>query len=233
MGKDVCDDCCRRSITLKKELPYKRINTYDEVNEYKNNLMLKILYPDTLFQKETNSIKLLSIAIILKEKYSVSKAYDTIFNFLKDIKSDELNIEEIKEKWALNDIQTEVKNTEERKDYRQLYERPFRCYDGDYVRSKTERDIDNFFFENRIWHIYEKEYTAPSGQKYYPDFYLPDHNLYIEYFGLTSDEYVSKMQEKISMYQMDKDIKFEYLTGEDDTNIVEKLTDICAKHNIK
>ena len=109
----------------------------------------------------------------------------------------------------------------------------FKCNDGDYVRSKAEREIDNFFFSNRIWHIYEYRYEHPTTKEWAaPDFYLPDYNLFIEYFGLDTPEYIEKREHKIKMYRSDKTIRFEYLTFEDDADLNAKLLEICKKYNI-
>lgn len=56
------------------------------------------------------------------------------------------------------------------------------------VKSYGEMDIANFLFQNGVSYIYEAEYpvdtrTEEYGQ-YYPDFYLPDYDIYIEYYGI-------------------------------------------------
>lgn len=56
------------------------------------------------------------------------------------------------------------------------------------VKSYGELDIANFLTQNGIAYVYEQEYpidtrTSEFGQ-YHPDFYLPDFNLYIEYFSI-------------------------------------------------
>ena len=58
---------------------------------------------------------------------------------------------------------------------------------GERVKSYGELDIANFLYQNQIRYEYEASYkfdtnTAEYGQ-YHPDFYLPDYDLYIEYFG--------------------------------------------------
>lgn len=118
-------------------------------------------------------------------------------------------------------------------DYRKRYPSPYRCDDGDWVRSKAEREIDNFFYRHRIWHIIEEVYyKRNTNTKYYPDFYLPDYNLYLEYFGGTDPDYLFKKEAKISTYRSDYSIKFEYLTYDDDTRIEERLREICRKYSI-
>ena len=59
---------------------------------------------------------------------------------------------------------------------------------GESVKSYGELDIANFLYQNQIQYEYEASYkfdtnTAEYGQ-YHPDFYLPDYDLYIEYFGI-------------------------------------------------
>ncbi len=59
---------------------------------------------------------------------------------------------------------------------------------GETVKSYGEMDIANFLFQNGIEYRYEAEYpvdtrTSEYGQ-YYPDFYLPDYDIYIEHFGV-------------------------------------------------
>ena len=56
------------------------------------------------------------------------------------------------------------------------------------VKSYGELDIANFLAQNGIAYVYEQEYpidtrTSEFGQ-YHPDFYLPNFDLYIEYFGI-------------------------------------------------
>lgn len=56
------------------------------------------------------------------------------------------------------------------------------------VKSYGEMDIANFFTQNGIEYIYEYPYevdtrTEERGQ-YYPDFFLPEYNIYVEYFGI-------------------------------------------------
>lgn len=142
----------------------------------------------------------------------------------------------VQEKIVYKTIDNSKENTKANKkykDFRKHHEANYRCDDGHYVRSKSERDIDNFFFNNNIMHIYESNYTDPiTDKQYIPDFYLPQYNLYIEYFGLDSEEYNKKRQEKIEVYKRNSAINFDYLDYSDDYNITEKLQYICKKHNI-
>ena len=56
------------------------------------------------------------------------------------------------------------------------------------VKSYGEMKIANILFQNGISYQYEKEYQTDTRTaeyfQYYPDFYLPDYHIYIEYFGI-------------------------------------------------
>lgn len=59
------------------------------------------------------------------------------------------------------------------------------------VKSYGEMDIANFLTQNGIRYIYEHPYEMDTRtseySQYCPDFYLPDHNIYIEYFGINRE----------------------------------------------
>jgi len=62
---------------------------------------------------------------------------------------------------------------------------------GERVKSYGELDIANFLSQHGISYEYEMEYpmdtrTSEHGQ-YYPDFFLPEYNVYIEYFGINKN----------------------------------------------
>jgi len=62
---------------------------------------------------------------------------------------------------------------------------------GEEVKSYGELDIANFLYQNQVSYEYEASYrfdtnTSEYGQ-YHPDFYLPDYDIYIEYFGINRE----------------------------------------------
>lgn len=73
----------------------------------------------------------------------------------------------------------------------------FRTKDGHWVRSKSERDIANFLFDNRIAFQYERPVTI-GGVELRPDFYLPDvaGGIYLEHFGLLEDARYRQLAER-------------------------------------
>jgi predicted nuclease of restriction endonuclease-like RecB superfamily len=79
----------------------------------------------------------------------------------------------------------------------------FKCLDGHVVRSKGELIIDNYLFTHQIKHIYE-EVVKVNGKSLKCDWYLPDIETYVEYWGYYGKKYFERRKEKISLYKRDK-----------------------------
>lgn len=58
---------------------------------------------------------------------------------------------------------------------------------GELVRSYEECLIANFLFLNGIEYRYEQPYPYVADGNYRPDFYLPEHNVYIEHLAINKD----------------------------------------------
>ena len=83
----------------------------------------------------------------------------------------------------------DFKNEEEYRAHFQL--NPPVTFQNERVKSYGEMDIANYLFQNGISYEYEAKYkidtrTAEYGQ-YYPDFFLPDYGIYIEYFAINRE----------------------------------------------
>ena len=80
----------------------------------------------------------------------------------------------------------EFKTEGEYRDY--LSMNPPTTINNETVKSYGEMDIANFLTQNGIRYIYEHPYELDTRtseySQYCPDFYLPDYNIYIEYFGI-------------------------------------------------
>ncbi|MHB8131918.1 MAG: UvrD-helicase domain-containing protein [Mobilitalea sp.] len=79
------------------------------------------------------------------------------------------------------------------------------------VKSYEEVLIANYLFLNGVNYEYEKQYSHDLEDKYRklyrPDFYLPDYDMYIEHFGITSDNkvpWLSKIEEKKYLEDMER-----------------------------
>lgn len=90
------------------------------------------------------------------------------------------------------------------------YEGRYTCKDGHVVKSKSERDIDNYLFEHGISHAYEKElpYGATEKEVLHPDFFLPNYlgsgkHVYIEHWGYNENniQYTKTKKFKMPIYE--------------------------------
>ena len=90
------------------------------------------------------------------------------------------------------------------------YEGRYTCKDGHIVKSKSERDIDNYLFEKGIQHAYEKElaYGPKEEEILHPDFCLPNYlgkgkDVYIEHWGYEENNirYTNTKKFKMPIYK--------------------------------
>lgn len=87
-------------------------------------------------------------------------------------------------------------------DFRLKYPAQYRTDDGHFVRSRGEVMIDNWLYSNKILHVYERR--IPDS-KFICDFYIPNVDLFIEYWGLTNNkEYEKHRIDKIKHYNSKK-----------------------------
>ena len=113
------------------------------------------------------------------------------------------------------------------------YRTPHLTLDGDSVKSGGEKLIANYLHDHNIIYEYEKPVTDYSNRKISrPDFYLPEYDLYIEYWGMinTKDkmkrqEYIRGMKWKIAKYH-ENGVKFISIYPED----LQRLDSIIGSH---
>ena len=91
----------------------------------------------------------------------------------------------------------------------EAYEGMYRCKDGHIVKSKSEKDIDNYLFDHGIPHAYERSISIDANKEHdlHPDFFLPNFkgtgkDVYIEHWGYNSNniEYTKSKKYKIQKY---------------------------------
>jgi hypothetical protein len=90
--------------------------------------------------------------------------------------------------------------TTQASDPRKRYNAEYRTSDGHYVRSRAEVMIDDWLFNRHIAHAYERK--LPVQENALCDFYLPQGNVYIEFWGKEGDPaYARRMREKQEIYK--------------------------------
>ena len=78
---------------------------------------------------------------------------------------------------------------------------------GEVVASKSEKRVADWLYDNKYNYIYEETIEFPNGERIKYDFYLPDTDIYIEYWGMAGvknkdgDKYRARKDEKIEIYK--------------------------------
>ncbi len=75
-----------------------------------------------------------------------------------------------------------------------------RTVDGTLVQSDGERRIAEWLAANRIAYRYDARLRIIEGFQIRPDFYLPEYDVYIEYWGLDTPRYKAGMYLKQDLY---------------------------------
>ncbi len=73
--------------------------------------------------------------------------------------------------------------------------------DGTLVQSQGERRIAEWLTANGLAYRYDSKYRIISEFQIRPDFYLPELDVYIEYWGLDTPQYKMSMYKKQTLYQ--------------------------------
>ena len=83
------------------------------------------------------------------------------------------------------------------------YESDRVCDDGHVVKSKSEREIDNYLYNNKIQHAYEWEIPVKGAKPIHPDFYLREKEIYIEHWGYGKEniKYTQQKNYKLKIYR--------------------------------
>jgi hypothetical protein len=73
--------------------------------------------------------------------------------------------------------------------------------DGRWVQSEGERIIADFLTQHHIAYRYDERLQIIDGYAIRPDFYLPEFDVYIEYWGMDTIDYQIGMLKKQKLYQ--------------------------------
>lgn len=76
-----------------------------------------------------------------------------------------------------------------------------RAEDGTLVQSDGERRIADYLRANGITFRYDERFRILNGYAIRPDFYLPELDVYIEYWGMDTADYKIGMLKKQKLYQ--------------------------------
>lgn len=97
------------------------------------------------------------------------------------------------------------KKSKESGGYNSNYPSSYLCQDGHRVRSLSELHIDDFFFKHGIPHEYEDVIikSVNSAEKQYKyDWYFPESDMYVEFFGFSGKTYKENTENKKKFYRV-------------------------------
>ncbi|MFH1038030.1 MAG: HEAT repeat domain-containing protein [PVC group bacterium] len=78
-----------------------------------------------------------------------------------------------------------------------------RSHNGTLVQSEGERMIAEFLSRHGIAYRYDERMRIIEGYAIRPDFYLPEFDVYIEYWGMDTIDYKIGMFKKLKLYQQE------------------------------
>lgn len=114
-------------------------------------------------------------------------------------------------------------------DLRTRYPANFRADDGHFVRSNAELLIDNWLHRHRILHEYEKQIP---GELMMCEFYLPDYDVYLEFWGGMTEDYEERKREKMETYRR-KELKVLSVDDSDIEQLEFKLIRKLRKQGVR
>lgn len=80
-------------------------------------------------------------------------------------------------------------------------QKTIRAKDGTLVQSDGERKIADILSAENIRYRYDERFRILNGHAIRPDFYLPEFDVYIEYWGMDTTDYKIGMLKKQQLYQ--------------------------------
>lgn len=228
--KFLCYSCYKETNELLDEDDYEYLSN---VTDHYFNQKRAIYRVKTQDYRDKGISILCALTLISKSKFNSNKLFERIEEDVKTIYEKIYNNGEIVSNEETDnktkDITYEQIMTDDA-DYRKIYPANIRCKDGHYVRSKSEKIIDDFLYDNNILHAYEKQLFIEEAYEvqYIPDFYLKHEDTYIEFWGMDEENYLKKKEEKLKFYNT-YGVKVINLEEKD----IEHLEDILPKRIAK
>lgn len=100
---------------------------------------------------------------------------------------------------------------------------------GTAVQSRGEKRIAEFLEAERIAFEYDERYRISGADLVRPDFYLPEFDVYIEYYGMDTPEYNANRRRKHILYQR-AGKKLISVSFQDDANLIEILREKLSRY---
>ena len=147
MGKNLCVSCQNRATKIldQTKIPKMCNDEYEYIFKKYKSLHESVINSANKQDRIYYSTKLVVTATLLEYEYFIENLTKETYAFLEDLREiDYKPNEDFLKKYNFE-------NTSEKNEAESFNTsgKVFKCSDGDFVRSKAEREIDNFFFNNR------------------------------------------------------------------------------------
>jgi len=104
-----------------------------------------------------------------------------------------------------------------------------RTVDAVAVQSMGEKRIGDWLAAHHIAYRYDERIRLAGDLAIRPDFYLPEFDVYVEYWGMNTPEYVGNMRKKQFLYQRDRK-KLISLSWREQDHLEELLAEKLARY---
>lgn len=216
LNQYLCKDCYKKLKEEKAKIILLNLDNFSLKQEYyrwKRNLILT----KEKNYKDEYQLKIIAIAEIINEKYNDNKFINQIIDYSNN------QVEPNNKIILINEQKLQDQLDEESRDNdidTILYSKRIVCKDGHRAASVCEVEIDNLLTDLKICHYYDMQITPNTNFRY--DWYLPEYDLYIEYFGVNTKKYLEEKPIKKDFYKQNK-LKLLSLEYEDLKNIQNTL----------
>lgn len=190
-GKPLCLECYHDVLDKQDEID--RNSKPYELREYYYNLKSNIYRMNNYGYIKGNCKKLIAIALVNKDSNRDESLSDRVIE----------DVIEILKKKKPNEKIPELQPENTRDSQKAAI---YRTDDGHVVKSNGEKEVDDILYHLGICHAYEKivDEIPASQRTVKSDFYIPvtyTGGIYIEYWGMDSDDYQDNKTEKKALYE--------------------------------
>jgi len=217
------------------------LDNYETASDCKDHfyrLKNSIFSIKSLEYSKAACLRLIAIAEQHKKQFEKDDLIERVYNDVKKSLEEKKEYIESKKKSMESKIEGEQTRKEvdnsvphlnitDEKDFRKAYDANIKCEDGHYVRSKSEKMIDDYLFRRNITHVYEKKVLdLETEESFLADFYLPTvgKGTFIEHFGMSGSKYLEKKRKKQEFYKRNNFYLIE--TTEKDMNTIDDVLDM-------
>lgn len=188
-----CKDCYYETLDYKANIDKNR--KANELREWYYNLKNSIYRQKELYKIQSNSNKLIALAILCRDIHGDDSLISRVYNDIEEINKNTKNkTDNIKQEEIIKGYDTNKNETSGQ----------VKCVDGHWVENDLEREIDDMLYALRRPHVYAKKVNEITSRGVKSDWFIPvlsdTKGIYIELWGMETEDYIKNKEEKIALY---------------------------------